>query len=386
MKSSLQTFKKRYFKYNLLKRQRDYFNSIIRKLNKEDQEILVKYCIEQDNINMYCKTSPSASKIEHSIFYVVPCYSGEGTHFIVTVDTTKKYIHIYQPLNDVQTKPLHIPDTKMHTIYTYEKCKLFHDSKHKFVTTVEPLFSSTYDIIFVGMHNHKKEHIGNTILFCIHKKYFWVADGYVSSLNIKDTVVAYVSPLHPSPYPIIFTKHHLYVYCGTFEIYPQTSSSKRIQNLVAKMQNNTPLTTHEQTKLESFYKEYECAHRSEKNLKQVVICSSVIGTQLYVAPDAEPLSFTEWMTKTYEPFVLRNIKNNLHPSKPQPSKTFWSIQKYMGYHTQKLKQNEDMYNICSGKIGTNGKCKLQKKTLKQIKLLIESQQKKAYKNHLQLLQ
>ena len=189
---------------------------------------------------------------------------------------------------------------------------------------------------------------------CIHKKYFWVADGYVSSLNIKDTVVAYVSPLHPSPYPIIFTKHHLYVYCGTFEIYPQTSSSKRIQYLVTKMQNNTPLTAHEQTKLESFYKEYECAHRSEKNLKQVVICSSVIGTQLYVAPDAEPLSFTEWMTKTYEPFVLRNIKNNLHPSKRQISKTFWSIQKYMGYHTQKLKQNEDMYNICSGKIGTNG--------------------------------
>lgn len=50
----------------------------------------------------------------------------------------------------------------------------------------------------------------------------------------------------------------------------------------------------------------------------------------------------------------------------------------MRYHTQKLRKNEDVYNICSGKIGTSGKCENKIKTLKQIKSMIEAQQQKGY--------
>ena len=135
------------------------------------------------------------------------------------------------------------------------------------------------------MHNHKKEHFGNTILFSKNGDHFWIADGYVSSLNINDSVLAYISPMHPTPYPIIFTKHYFYAYCGNFEMYPQTSASKIVQNIVRKyenMKNSKLVTANEQAQLEAFYKKYECAHhRSKRILKQVVICSSVNGSQLY---------------------------------------------------------------------------------------------------------
>ena len=104
------------------------------------------------------------------MFYEVPCYS-DGTPLIVTIDPKKKYIQIYQPLHDIQTQKLNIADTNTHTIYTYEKCKVFCTSKHTSVTTIEPLFSSEYDSMFIGMHNHTKDHIGKNLIFMNGKKY-----------------------------------------------------------------------------------------------------------------------------------------------------------------------------------------------------------------------
>tara|TARA_B110000003_G_scaffold249558_1_gene262001 strand:- start:18 stop:449 length:432 start_codon:yes stop_codon:yes gene_type:complete len=128
----------------------------------------------------------------------------------------------------------------------------------------------------------KNKHFGkgNSILVFDGTIYYSISDDKIRTFkkqHIKGDIVGYISPIGPSdvPYPMLFTKTHLYSWCDNIDVFPipTTKKEKKIMKLLCKARHPFDIPNKEEGDVKDFSEKYMC-YAGDTTIKQKTIYSS----------------------------------------------------------------------------------------------------------------
>ena len=145
--------------------------------------------------------------------------------------------------------------------------------KDKIVVDKKPVFVlPKFKKIFIGNDvNSKNTYIknkdfgkGNSILVFDGKEYYVIFRNTISKLNtkkIKGEVIGYFSEISNNdvPYPIMFTKTHIYSWCDGISEFPiEDEKTMKILLLLNKIENPFQIKSSPKKEINNFFDKYAC--------------------------------------------------------------------------------------------------------------------------------
>lgn len=118
---------------------------------------------------------------------------------------------------------------------------------------------------------------GNSILVFDGTIYYSISDDKIRTFkkqHIKGDIVGYISPIGPNdvPYPMLFTKTHLYSWCDNIDVFPipTTKKEKKIMKLLCKARHPFDIPNKEEGDVKDFSEKYMC-YAGDTTIKQKTI-------------------------------------------------------------------------------------------------------------------
>lgn len=209
--------------------------------------------------------------------YYITHFNGGRMMYIECSHSSLKCYKILYPY-DIQNQ--NIPKTKLRKIIDYTD----DEKKEQLYTYKKPQYTiHNYKTIFVGHDTDwKNKYIanplfgyGNTLLVIdIYNKVYLLQDKVLLLNNIRGNIQGYISPIgnNDCPYPIIFTDHFLYDYCGDIFEYA-ISKDKDTQIAIhelCKIKHPHHSIRHKR-KIKTFLEKYVCAEEGKRYPNMITV-------------------------------------------------------------------------------------------------------------------